>query len=162
MKKTLLALLALLCTPFALRADTLYVTPTGAGTRDGSDWANAFAGIQAAVDAADAAYAADYTLHDILVTNGVYTPVLVSRNFALQVRSVNGAAETVIDGGGTNWCVRLGANATLKNVAVVNGSHPQSSWYDYAGGVTGGWVGKLWFTNVHLGEVTRTITLVVE
>ena len=31
-----------------------------------------------------------------------------------------------------------------------------------AGGVTGGWVGKLWFTNVHLGEVSRTITLVVE
>ncbi len=31
-----------------------------------------------------------------------------------------------------------------------------------AGGVTGGWVGKLWFTNVHLGEVTRTLTLVVE
>ena len=41
----LLALLALLCTPFALRADTLYVTPTGAGNRDGSSWANAFAGI---------------------------------------------------------------------------------------------------------------------
>ena len=31
-----------------------------------------------------------------------------------------------------------------------------------AGGVTGGWVGKLWFTNVHLGEVSRTITLIVE
>ena len=27
---------------------TLYVTPTGAGTQDGSDWDNAFAGIQAA------------------------------------------------------------------------------------------------------------------
>ncbi|MGN1370473.1 MAG: glycoside hydrolase family 3 C-terminal domain-containing protein [Aristaeellaceae bacterium] len=31
-----------------------------------------------------------------------------------------------------------------------------------AGGVTGGWIGKLWFTNVHLGQLSRTITLVVE
>jgi len=31
-----------------------------------------------------------------------------------------------------------------------------------AGGVTGGWVGKLWFTGVHLGQLTRTITLIVE
>ena len=29
-------------------AATLYVTPSGAGNQDGSDWANAFAGIQAA------------------------------------------------------------------------------------------------------------------
>ena len=105
MKKTLLALLALLCTPFALRADTLYVTPTGAGNKDGSSWANAFAGIQAAVDAADAAYDADGTLHDILVGDGTYTRVVVSRNFALQVRSQNGAASTIIDGYGTNGCV---------------------------------------------------------
>jgi len=31
-----------------------------------------------------------------------------------------------------------------------------------AGGVTGGWIGKLWFTNVHLGQLNRTITLIVE
>ena len=103
MKKTLLALLASLCAT-ATFADTLYVTPAGAGNRDGSNWANAFAGIQAAVDAADAAYAADGTLHDILVGDGTYSRVLVSRAFALQVRSQNGAASTVIDGGGTNIC----------------------------------------------------------
>ena len=33
---------------------------------------------------------------------------------------------------------------------------------DLAVGVTGGWVGKLWFTGVHLGELNRTITLIVE
>ena len=31
-----------------------------------------------------------------------------------------------------------------------------------AGGVTAGWVGKLWFSGVYLGQLTRTITLVVE
>ena len=47
-----------------------------------------------------------------------------------------GPDKTFIDGGGTNWCVRLGSNATLKNVAVVNGKY--TSWSSYAGGVTGG------------------------
>ncbi len=61
MKK--LALLLALLAATAAKAD-LYVTPTGAGNKDGSSWANAFAGIQAAVDAVDAAYAADGTLHD--------------------------------------------------------------------------------------------------
>ena len=103
MKKTLLALLALLCTPFALRADTLYVTPTGAGNKDGSSWANAFAGIQAAVDAVDAAVAADanYAIPVIRVADGTYSRVSITNDIALDVRSENGAASTVIDGGGT-------------------------------------------------------------
>ena len=139
----LLALLALLCTPFALRADTLYVTPSGAGNKDGSSWANAFAGIQAAVDAADAAYAADGTLHDILVTNGVYTPVLVSRNFALQVRSVNGAASTVIDGCNTNGCIRCYANGSFKTPTFTgftlrNGDVTGEPNYADGGGAAGG------------------------
>ena len=121
MKKMLTLVAALFAAATSALAATLYVTPTGAGNQDGSDWANAFAGIQAAVDAADAAYADDYTLHDILVTNGVYTPVLVSRNFALQVRSVNGAAETVIDGGGTNWCVRCYANGNYRTAPTFTG-----------------------------------------
>ena len=143
MKKTLLALLALLCTPFALRADTLYVTPTGAGNRDGSSWADAFAGIQAAVDAADAAYAADGTLHDILVGDGTYTRVVVSRNFALQVRSQNGAASTVIDGYGTNGCVFCYASGyktapTFTGFTLRNGNVLDNSNYRYGGGAAGG------------------------
>ena len=35
-------------TTFTALGATLYVTPTGAGNKDGSSWANAFAGIQAA------------------------------------------------------------------------------------------------------------------
>ena len=56
MKKAFLAGVVAFAT-HALIASTLYVTPTGAGNRDGSSWANAFAGIQAAVDAVDAAVA---------------------------------------------------------------------------------------------------------
>jgi len=143
MKKTLLVLLALLCTPFALRADTLYVTPTGAGNKDGSSWANAFAGIQAAVDAADAAYDADGTLHDILVGDGTYTRVVVSRNFALQVRSQNGAASTIIDGYGTNGCVFCYASGyktapTFTGFTLRNGNVLDNSNDRYGGGAAGG------------------------
>ena len=31
-----------------------------------------------------------------------------------------------------------------------------------AGGITAGWVGKLWFGGVYLGELSRTVTIVVE
>ena len=104
--RRIVALLTVATSATTLFGSTLYVTPTGAGNKDGSSWANAFAGIQAAVDAADAAYAADGTLHDILVGDGTYSRVLVSRAFALQVRSQNGAASTVIDGCNTNGCIR--------------------------------------------------------
>jgi len=40
-----------------------------------------------------------------------------------------GAGKTIIDGGGTNTCVRLTTNMTLKNASLVNGT-PK----DYAGG----------------------------
>ena len=143
MKKTLLALLALCAT--AAFADTLYVTPAGAGNKDGSDWANAFAGIQAAVDAADAAYLADGTIHDVLVTNGVYTRVLVTNDFALQVRSVNGAAETVIDGYNTNGCIRCYANwryttaPTFTGFTLQNGNaRVNENWNEQDGGGAAG------------------------
>ena len=81
MKKVMLATLAVLfAASIPAFGATLYVTPTGAGNKDGSDWANAFAGIQAAVDVATAAYAADGTLHDILVGDGTYSRVVVSRD----------------------------------------------------------------------------------
>ena len=125
---------------------TLYVTPTGAGNQDGSSWANAFAGIQAAVDAADAAYAADGTLHDILVGDGTYTRVLVSRDFALQVRSQNGAASTIIDGYGTNGCIYVYTGSsfsqapTFTGFTLRNGDDADLNDYPYynGGGAGGG------------------------
>ena len=48
MKKMQTLFAAMLAATTTALAATLYVTPTGAGNKDGSDWANAFAGIQAA------------------------------------------------------------------------------------------------------------------
>jgi len=52
---------------------------------------------------------------------------------------------------------------------VISGTPTQPGTYEIqvtlqvpAGGVTGGWVGKLWFSGVYLGQIQRTITLVVE
>ena len=119
--RKIVALLVVATSATTLFGSTLYVTPTGAGNQDGSDWANAFAGIQAAVDAADAAYLADGSLHDILVGDGTYTRVVVTNDFALQVRSQNGAASTIIDGGGTNNCVRCYANWNYQTAPMLWG-----------------------------------------
>ena len=107
-----------------------YVNPTEVDdTGDGS------AAAPKKTIAAAAALAIDgETIH---LAEGSYEPFAFTSSTKLTFLGA-GAGRTIIDGGGTNWCVRLGANATLKNVAVVNGNHPQSSWYDYAGGVTGG------------------------
>ena len=143
--RKIVALVAVAGSATTLFGSTLYVTPTGAGNKDGSDWANAFAGIQAAVDAADAAYAADGTLHDILVADGTYTRVVVSRDFALQVRSQNGATSTIIDGYGTNNCVDVrlsgwtdfGRQPTFTGFTLRNGD-VRSLRYDRGGGAGGG------------------------
>ena len=73
----------------------------------------------------------------IRLAEGTYEPFALMESPKVTLLG-KGPDKTFIDGGGTNYCVRLGSNATLKDVAVINGSHPQSSWYDYAGGVTGG------------------------
>ncbi len=75
----------------------------------------------------------------IRLAEGSYEPFALLESSKVTLLGA-GPDKTFIDGGGTNWCVRLGSKATLKNVAVVNGNHPQSSWYDYAGGVTGGMI----------------------
>ena len=146
MKKMLLTLAALFAAATSALAD-LYVTPTGAGAKDGSSWANAFAGIQAAVDAVDAAVAADanYAIPTIRVADGTYTRGVVSRNMALDVRSENGAAATIIDGFNTNRCVLCYANGfkttptftgfTLRN-GNVTGFSGTDSWGGGAGGGT--------------------------
>ncbi len=143
MKKGFPILAALFAAPAAFAA-TLHVTPTGAGARNGSDWDNAFAGIQAAVDAADAAYLADGTVRDILVADGTYSRVVVTNDFALQVRSVNGAAATIVDGGGTNGCLRVQAGGafptapTFTGFTFRNGDMRDQRWDDQGGGAAGG------------------------
>jgi hypothetical protein len=136
----------------AARASTLYVTPGGAGARDGSGWENAFAGIQAAVDAVDAAWVAAqaagdaYEIPQILVGDGTYPRVEVTNDIALDVRSVNGAAGTVIDGGGTNNCVCVHVGYANKTTPKFTGftlrngdtSGIEDWWLQDGGGAAGG------------------------
>ncbi|MBO7685568.1 MAG: right-handed parallel beta-helix repeat-containing protein, partial [Kiritimatiellae bacterium] len=144
--RRIVALLTVATSATTLFGSTLYVTPTGAGNQDGSDWANAFAGIQAAVDAVDAAVAADpdYAIPVIQVADGTYTRVVVTNDLALDVRSVNGAAATVIDGGGTNNCVNVqlgyntyGQSPTFTGFTLQNGN-VRGQTYDRGGGAAGG------------------------
>ena len=148
MKKKLLALLAAVATCAALPAlADIYVTPTGAGTQDGSSWENAYAGIQAAVDAVDAAEAANanYEIPVIRVADGTYSRVVVTNDLALDVRSVNGAAQAIIDGGGTNNCVdvrlsgytNFGQSPKFTGFTLRNGN-VRSQTYDRGGGAGGG------------------------
>ena len=78
-----------------------------------TNWTSAATNIQAAVDAAVAG-------DDILVTNGLYPPVTVTK--AVFLRSVNGPAVTRIDGAGAARCVYLGDAALLTGFTLTNGS----------------------------------------
>ena len=145
MKKMLLSFAALFAAATTAFAD-LYVTPTGAGNKDGSSWANAFAGIQAAVDAVEAAWLVDpyQAIPTIRVADGAYTRVTVSCNIALDVRSENGAAATIIDGFNTNRCVLCYAygfktSPTFTGFTLRNGDVTGFSGNDsYGGGAAGG------------------------
>jgi parallel beta-helix repeat protein len=83
--------------------------PDDAG--DGRSWSTAKKTIQAAID-----LSAPYDT--ILVTNGVYAPISTG-NKAITIQSVNGAAVTIIDGGGTNRCATLGSFPIHVNTILV-------------------------------------------
>jgi hypothetical protein len=82
-------------------------------------WSAAATNIQ---DAVNAAYSGDR----ILVANGTYTygataNCVVVTN-AISISSVSGAAQTIIDGGGTKRCVYLAGGATLTGLTLTNGA----------------------------------------
>ncbi len=117
------ACLALLA--FKTSAAILYVDANGTNAIPPyANWSTAATNIQDAVDAA--------TNGDlILVTNGVYqtgsrsldgsTTNRVAVTNSLTLRSINGAAQTVIDGGGAMRCVSLADGATLDGFTLQNG-----------------------------------------
>jgi len=104
---------------------------TGNDTGDGLSWATAKRTIQSATDMALAG-------DTVWVTNGVYGPTATD-NKTLTIRSVNGAASTVIDGGGTNRCAILGSTFLQTNSAVV-GFTLRNGSADRGGGVQYGTV----------------------
>lgn len=79
-----------------------------------TNWTTAATTIQAAVDAA--------TDGDTLwVTNGVYAPITCYK--AIAIRSVNGARDTIIDGGGTQCCAGfLATNRVIEGFTLRNGN----------------------------------------
>ena len=81
-------------------------------TGSGTSWATAYKTLQAAVDEA---------LDDeiVYVAAGVYDPIEVDDKFIL-IKSVSGAADTVVDGGGKTRCAKLG-KATAHHSVIMDG-----------------------------------------
>ncbi|MCL1921346.1 MAG: fibronectin type III domain-containing protein, partial [Kiritimatiellaeota bacterium] len=107
-----------------------YVGPEGDDS-DGLSWGTAKRSVQAAV--ALAVNAGD----EVVVTNGVYRETIASANRAIVIRSVEGAAVTVIDGGGVNRCATLGTATTHTNT-VLAGFTLRNGRLANGGGVYGG------------------------
>jgi hypothetical protein len=73
---------------------TVYVATNGAHASPFDSWAKAATNLQAAIDAAGSGYTVE-----LVVSNGVYTaPAEIVVGKALPIRSVNGAAATVLKG----------------------------------------------------------------
>jgi hypothetical protein len=117
-------------------AGNYYVSSTSANPQPPySSWTTAANNIQDAVNAA-------FVGGTIWVSNGVYADGMSSADGAttnrvtvigpFTLRSVNGAAQTTIDGGGIMRCVYLGNGAVLDGFTLQNGST-----FDIGGGVDG-------------------------
>ena len=102
---------------------TVYVNIARANDNgDGLSWATAKKNIHAAMGFPEGT--------EIVVTNGTYAP-FTSSNKVFNIHSVNGAAVTIIDGGGTDRCATLGTASgqtstaltgfTLRNGNAANG-----------------------------------------
>ncbi len=126
-------------------AEAYYVAPGGHDTNNGLTWATAKQTIQAAADAATGAGAT------IWVTNGVYATGGRAENRVeldrpANLRSVNGAARTVIDGGGLVRGVYLVNDALLEGFTIANGLAT-----NFGGGVRcdqgRAWISDCRFTN---------------
>jgi hypothetical protein len=89
-------------------ATAIYVSTTGNDSNDGSSWANAKATLQAGVDA--------QTLESglVLISDGVFfPPAQVSIEKRIQLKSLNGAASTTINGSGSHSGFDLGSSQCL-------------------------------------------------
>ena len=96
----------------------VYVDINATGANDGTSWKNAYTNLQVAVTAS--------VVDDLIAVNdGVYAPIDTD-NKRITIESVNGAAVTIIDGGGTSRCATLGTanahtNTVLNGFTLTNG-----------------------------------------
>ena len=99
---------------------------------DGLSWATAKKSIQAAIDVTA-------TGDVILVTNGTYGPI-VSSNRAIIIQSINGATETILDGGSSRRCASLARGTTSgdKNTVLIGFTLQNGFTTNYGGGAAGG------------------------
>jgi hypothetical protein len=91
-----------------------------------SSWSTAATNIQDAIAAAEPGA-------QVFVTNGAYAPITAYNDSpALSVRSINGAAATIIDGGRRSPCASLSTNVSLSGFTLTNGVS------EYGAGAYGG------------------------
>ncbi|MBP5510039.1 MAG: InlB B-repeat-containing protein [Kiritimatiellae bacterium] len=121
---------------YAKWTDTWYVDTTGDNANQGDSASQAFKTIQHAIDKSVPGMT-------IVVADGTYAPIN-SNNKSITIQSVNGAANTIIDGGypaATNRCVRAGSysyetNTVIRGFTIQNGCIKASS--GSGAGVAGG------------------------
>jgi len=94
-----------------------------------NSWATAATNIQNAVDAVSIPGSL------LLVTNGVYSPVVLTKS--VNVQSVNGPTMTLIDGGNSAQCAQLNSDTTLTGFTLTNGN-PWAQGGTVGGGAIGG------------------------
>ena len=102
-------------------------------TGDGKSWGSAKKTLQAGIDNAPLGGM-------VIVADGVYSPITTA-NKTVTIQSVNGAAATIIDGGGTNRCAVLGS-AESDTDTVLSGFTLRNGYTTGSGG--GVWYGTLY------------------
>ncbi|MCL2104993.1 MAG: hypothetical protein FWH21_08080, partial [Kiritimatiellaeota bacterium] len=109
-----------------VQAATYHVSPNG-NDGDGLSWATAKTTIQAAINLAQTAG------DEVVVTNGTYGVISVNDDRAITIRSVNGAAVTVINGNNGSRCATLGGSAAHTNI-VLSGFTLRNGYVSVMGG----------------------------
>lgn len=110
MKRYLFALCALFSTTVSHAAEW-FVSPIGSDSADGKSWATARQTIQSAIDSAR-------TKDEIIVAKGRYLPISSNDKY-ITIKSIEGALETIIDGGNTNRCATLGFSGSHTNTVLI-------------------------------------------
>lgn len=110
---------------------TIYVdAASGDDSNGGLSPDDALGGVQAAFDMA-------FDGDRIVVADGVYGPLHPQSAKAVVIESVNGPERTVIDGGGSTYCVQLGpadfTDAVMRGFTLRNGFDPECGAGSYGG-----------------------------